>query len=328
MFKINDTIWAKILYRLPFTNVDPHWKYIHSFDRVDFIYLRKPYMSFAFIRFLKQIKRNSKAKVIIEFPTYPYDGELRERIIDYPIYFKEKIARRFLRGNVDRIATLTDDEFIFGVQTIKILNGYDFSKISIIPIERTDDEIRICCIARFMPWHGYERLLNGLADYYASGGKRNIIVSMVGDGAEIDKYKKIVEEKELNLHVNFYGYQSIDQIERILNESDIGAGSFGLYKVDFYGVGAYLKTREYLAVGLPVIAGTELDFMQYPELCPFALVFSNDSTDVNIEKILNFYDGLKGPDQMSIRYKIRETAEKYLNMDNAMEKVINYIKES
>ncbi len=47
-----------------------------------------------------------------------------------------------------------------------------------------------------MPWHGYERLLEGLANYYHKGGISNIVIYMVGDGREL--HEKAAEYLDLN----------------------------------------------------------------------------------------------------------------------------------
>ncbi len=169
LYQVHNTTSAKVLYRLPFVNAEPRWKYDHRIDRVDFIYMRKPYINRPYISFLKKVKRFSKAKIIVEFPTYPYDGELKERVIDYPLYIKDLLARKHMKECVDRIANLTDEKLIYGVRTLQIINGFDFDKFHLHQVNRNDDELRLCCIARFMPWHGYERLLEGLANYYHKG---------------------------------------------------------------------------------------------------------------------------------------------------------------
>ncbi len=325
VFKIGASIKARILYRLPFINMEPCWHYINEFDSCDFIYLRKPYLSLSFILFLHKIKKQSKAKVIMELPTYPYDGELKKRIIDYPLYVKDLFARKFLHGNADRIACLTNDEIIFNVKTLKILNGFDFSQFRMDRKPRKDC-IQVCCVAKFEPWHGYERLLNGLIEYYKGGGVRSIIVHMIGDGEELNLYKKIVNKGSLNDRVIFHGYKTEKEIEGILNECDFGVASLGLYKINFTSVGCFLKTREYLAAGLPIIAGSKLDIMEYPELNPYVLAFENNPSDIDLHRVVKFYDELhQNSDDVAIAVHIRNVAEKKLNIDAALKNVIDYI---
>lgn len=162
----------KIVDRLPFSNCSPHWEWREEFLGYNFIYLRKPWFNGAFIRFLKDIKKkNPNIKIIVELPSYPYDGEMKNSIKNYPKYLKDVFARKKLKGHVDRICSLVDESEIFGVKNIRIFNGYDFSQIQIERQKNNVDEIRLCCVANFAPWHGYERLLRGIVNYYHEGGQ-------------------------------------------------------------------------------------------------------------------------------------------------------------
>ena len=112
--------------KLPFINPKP--SFLEDIQNYDFIYMRRPpYINPNFLRMLKKIKMEKPSiKIIMELPSYPYDKEI-SNLIHYPILLKDRLARRHLHKYVDRIATLNDDKEIFGIQTIKIKNGYDFA---------------------------------------------------------------------------------------------------------------------------------------------------------------------------------------------------------
>lgn len=319
---------SKIVDRLPFSNCSPHWEWRDEFQGCDFIYLRKPWLNGSFLSFLKKIKkRNPKAKIIIEFPTYPYDGEMKSNLKDYPKYLKDLHARRNLRRYVDRICSLVETPEIFGINNIKFLNGYDFSQITIDRPRNHTDEIRLCCVANFARWHGYERLLKGLASYYREGGERNIRLYMVGEGSELSTYKEIAEGNQLDAHVEFCGQMDTVGIHEILNHSDFGVASLGLYKADFHGVGCFLKTREYLAAGLPIVCGSKLDIMDMPPLDEYILEYPNDATEIDINKLVLFYDKLYHTEKKrDIHGLIRKKAEEKLDMGAAMSRVIDYLR--
>lgn len=159
------------------------------------------------------------------------------------------------------------------------------------------------------------------------GGRRNIKLYMVGEGSELPAYRSIVEEGAINDKVEFCGQLDTLKINEILNRSDLGIASLGLYKVDFYGVGCFLKTREYLAAGLPIICGSKLDIMDMPPLDEYILEYPNDSSDIDISAMIEFYDKLyKSRGARDIHSIIRKEAEERLNMDAAMAKVVDYIR--
>ena len=323
----------KILHRLPFANIIPVWKREKELLEYDFIYLRKPFgMNAPFIKFLKWIKSERPyLKIIMEIPTYPYDKEITKDKKNWPFYVKEVLARKKIKKYIDVLSVPTDDKEIFGVKTIKINNGYDFKKSHERKFDRNKESIDIAIVAIFYAWHGFERLIKGLYLYYQNGNKRQVNLHFVGDGSELSTYKKMVSKYKLNKYIKFYGMQNKEHIEKIYNKCDIGASSFGLYKINI-DCSYTLKSREYLSVGLPIICGGKMDVMEYPDLKEYILEFPNDSTDVSVEKVVEFYDKIyknKTKEEIDEMIScIRGVAIKNLNMNKAMEGVINYINES
>ena len=322
----------KLLFRLPFTNVSPVWpsgKALEKFRDIDFIYMRRPmFCNCWFIRFLRGIRAvNPGIKIIYELPTYPYDKEISMPKL-WPIYLKDILARRHLRKYVDRIAVLSDEDEIWGCKTLQITNGYDFAKQTVRDITPHGEVINIAVVAMFAFWHGYERLINGLCEYYKAGGKRKFVLHFAGEGSELSVYRKLAKERGAESFCVFYGMQTQEQLKSIYDKCDIAASSFGGYKKNVYK--SYeLKSREYLAKGLPMITGCELDLEEIDELREYILRFPNDSSDVRFELIAEFYDRLySGKSDEDIREmcrKIRRAGEENFSMDTAMKNVIEYI---
>lgn len=320
----------KLLYRLPFSNISPKWEYSYIFEEVEFIYLRRPlFLSIWTISLLRKIRRkNPKVKILYEIPTYPYDKEITKNKKNIPIYIKDVFNRRLLKKYIDRICILTNEKQIFGIPTIKIWNGYDFDKVKQRVPSIDEGVVNIAIVAQFDSWHGYERLISGLRSYYANGGKRNIKLHFAGDGPEKRHYEELSKENGIEEHVIFYGMLPYNRLMELYNNCDIGASSFGMYKINI-DYGCTLKTREYLAKGLPIISGCRLDINDIEGLNEFVLNFPNNSSEVDFNKIVKFYDFLyRGKDKEDITRminKIRQLAELNLNMEKALVNVINYI---
>ena len=49
---------------------------------------------------------------------------------------------------------------------------------------KKDGTIVLLAVATLAKWHGYERVIKGLYNYYADGGERNIIFNIVGNGEQ------------------------------------------------------------------------------------------------------------------------------------------------
>lgn len=232
-----------------------------------------------------------KTKVIIEFPTYPYEGELHQQGIKGEIkLICDKLYRNVCRKYIDTFVTCSEDEKIYGVPCIHVLNGMDYSSHPLRNIRPAkENELHLLAVASMLPWHGYDRLLNGLAYYYRGGSSKpvaNIVLHLVGDGKEIPKYKEIVATKHLDQHVMFYGMQKGEALRKIVSDCDIAVGSLAAFRIGLKKIST-LKSREYCAWGFPTINATETDILNMDD--PFCLFVPEDESPVDIEKVVAFY---------------------------------------
>jgi hypothetical protein len=319
----------KIISRLPFGNALPKWEFIYDFVGLDFVYFRRPACVTGYLRkTLSEIrKKNKNIKIIYELPTYPYDKEICRRKIDWPILIKDRYNRIRLKGLVDRIAVLTDDKIIFGIPTIKITNGVDLDNIKVKKSKKTKNEINICAVANFANWHGYDRFIEGLGRYYANGGKKNIILNLVGEGREKKRYQNIVAYYNINKNVLFHGFKSGVDLDKIYNEADIAIDILGKYRTGDF-IAYTLKSREYLAKGIPIISGCKLDLLKEEKNFKYFLEFKNDGSPIDINRVIAFYNNiyLGSETKEEIIKNIREFANKTCDINVAMKRVVDYIK--
>ncbi len=319
----------KLRYRLPFSNLSPRWQYSEIFDHVDLVYLRRPFFlnvwALSFFRKLK--RRNPGVRVVYELPTYPYDLEITEKKRNLPVYWKDVICRQFLRRYVDRISNLGPEQEVFGIPVIRIRNGYDFGTIRPKRPKTEQGDIGIAVVARFDSWHGYDRLMRGLQAYYQNGGARKFTLHLAGDGPALPAYEQLSKDLGIEDSCVFYGMLDREQLQSVYDRCDFGASSFGLYRKGL-SLSCDLKSREYLAAGLPILFGGHMDLEQYEDLHPFLVQFSNDDTNVDFFEIERCYDRIYGQGQAieNVVGRIRAIAQRELTMEKAMEPVIQYIK--
>ena len=292
-------------------------------ERIEVIYIRYNHIANpSFINFLKKIKEKS-IKIILEIPTYPYDLEYTNVNFLAKLKHKiEKLYRQKMKKYIDRVVTFTNDKEIFGIKTININNGISLEDISMV--EKTnsrDNKINFVGVAGISFWHGFDRMLLSMIEYYKKNPKEKVIFHIVGDGDRIviDSLKKIVKNNNLEQHVIFYGYKSGKELDEIYNKADIAVGSLGAFRKNIQ-VGSALKIREYCAKGLPFIMGEE-DYCIKKE--PFMYKVTNDETIFEIEKIIEWYNNLK----ISAN-EIRDYTKNNLTCDIQMKKIIDYILES
>lgn len=321
------TLTERVWGLLPFAN--NAWNYLEVLEQLcnpQFIYMRRVVADRAQLHFFKEIKRKyPSCKIIIEIFTYPYDRDEFLRKDAWPFWIKDIIFRNRWKKYVDRIVTYTKDVRIFGIPTICTQNGIQINNITMRnPKIENDGIIHMLAVAYMQKQHGYERVIKGMANYYQAGGTRNIKLHMVGEGPEVPKYKKLVDQNNLQEHIIFYGKKLGKELDIQYDECPIALGVFGGYKNRLKEVSA-LKTREYLAKGTMIISGIREDILEkYP--MPFYLRFPNDSSPINMEKVIKFYDDIiRNQQEREIVSKIRDYAAKHVGMDQALSRIVQYI---
>jgi len=108
-------------------------------------------------------------KAVMEIPTYPYDSEYKAQGMSKQI-FQDKLFRNRLARELDAIVTFSDYPRIFGQRTIRISNGIDFEHVSMkTTVNDTSQTLNLIGVAEIHRWHGFDRLVKGLADSRVKG---------------------------------------------------------------------------------------------------------------------------------------------------------------
>ena len=289
--------------------------------RYDFVYVRRinPNCKSVLALLRKVREANPGCKIVYEIPTYPYDFEHNTLVLKV-LLFIDRIYRKHLRRYVDRIATLTDDKEIFGCKTLKITNGVDCASIPVCGKTDYDPrKIHLIAVAQFSFWHGYERAIEGLHNY----GKENVVLHLVGDGPELEKYKGLVSGYGLERQVIFHGALSGDALTAVFDTTDIALCSLSCHKIYIY-IASELKSREYLCRGLPIVTSTKIDIV--PDDFDFALRVPEDDSALDIQKIVDFVESVYvSAPRVEVRNAIRAFAERTCSMDVAMRRVVEYL---
>lgn len=308
------------------------YDYEHLFgqlDNPDFIYMRYPLTDRKQIIFLQRIRETyPRCRIIIEIPTYPYEGE-KWRGTNLFFLIKDIYYRKQLKQYVSRFVTYSLDETIWDVPTIRTMNGIDVNSIKTIrPEKHSENEIHMIGVAMLQKHHGFERVIEGIKQYYTAGtGKdlRRIIFHIVGDGPEKKKYEKSVQKYSLTEHVIFHGVLSGENLDKIYNQCDLAVASLGLFKLKLSYIST-LKTREYLAKGIPIIYACQDSALNQDD--KYCMEVSNDSRPIDIDSVIDFcdriYDGSYDKKLETIKC-IRKYAEKTVSMDKVMQPIIQYI---
>ncbi len=297
--------------------------------KYDYVYIRRINPNCrSIICMLKQLRKiNPNCKILYEIPTYPYDFEHKGFLGKIQLII-DKVFRKKLYLYVDKIVIITDEEKIFGCKTLKISNGVDVNSIPICSKKEFDSQnISLIAVAQFAFWHAYERVIEGLYQYYKKGGASNIVLHLIGNGAELQKYKDLVNKYKLNEFVIFHGALFGDQLSDVFNKADIAISSLGCHRINIFTASA-LKTREYFCRGLPIITSTKVDII--PDDFKYALRVPEDDTPIDIDRVIDFAKNVyinketNQSDRVVTTKMIRKFAENNCSMESAMKNVINY----
>ena len=291
----------------------------------DWVYNRYGMMDTFYYHVLRRLHKNG-SRIMVEIPTYPYIYEKPKGILYDILFGWDRFYVNRLHKVIDFIVTYSQDEVIYGVKTIHIMNGIDYDRISKTKENvNRDNIIDLLAVALMQPYHGYERLLYGIRQYYDQGGKREFRLHLVGDGPEKKHYEEIVKEQHLEKWVTFYGKKSGLELDELYEQADIGVCTLGGYKRNVEW-SSELKSKEYLAKNLPILAGVDIDVFEKLDKKYF-LRIPNDSSEVDMQRVARFYDDIYGDGRKKMDISLRDAAEPYINMISALKPVYKKLEE-
>ncbi len=289
----------------------------HANLTTDFFYIRYQKCDPFFIYMIAALKfRFPSSRILIEIPSYPYEQEnksIRNRIL----LFTDRSTRWMLRFFVKNIITFSQATRIFGIQTIRITNGVEIRSINPVTPPDSSDTFRLVGLANVSYWHGYDRVISGLAQYYSNSPKRKVLFDIIGDGAEISKLKCAVKLANLQDYVIFHGTLIGDSLEKTLSQCHMGVSSIGLHR---HGMdSSTIKSAEFCAAGIPFIMSRRDTCL--PQDTAFVHRVCDSDKAVNISQLLDFYMQLR-ESQPSFNIDMRSYAEKHISWNNTLKPVI------
>lgn len=250
------------------------------------LYLRYPLPLFLHP---ENIPIRRQCKLIIECNAIEINEEKGSNA--YLSYFRELLLGKEFRKRCDAIVGVTEEITRYQVirsgdpkkPHITIGNGIDTNSIPVRTLpEYSSSNIEILCVANVFFWHGYDRLIRGLAQYEFPA---KIKIYIVGYGKELIILKKLVEHFNLKDQVIFEGFMTGDALNAFFNSCHIAVGSLGIHRKGLTQT-SELKAREYCARGIPyVIACGDPDF---PDDFPWILRVPADESPIDIEEVIKF----------------------------------------
>ncbi len=288
-------------------------------ENISVLYVRYIMASYELIEFYKNIKENLDIKLIIDFPTYPYDNVFKD--VEKIVLLNDKKYRNKIKQYADFSVNYDDYEKIYGINSLSIVNGINLKKI---PIKKTtkSKKFRMVCISSLCRWHGFDRIIMGLYKYKKDNKECDVIFTIVGDGPESSFLQDLVLKYDLENEVSFCGnIEDENQLNEIFDNADIAIGALALHRIGLYK-GEAIKNQEYCARGIPFVLSAKDD--HFSDNVDYIKYISEDDTDVSIEELIAFID--ENFDE-NLQKEMRQYAESNFNWDYIMGDLIKKVKE-
>ena len=289
-------------------------------EKFDGVYIRYSILDWNLMKMLKKLKKERK-KIFLEIPSYPYDLEYLHK----PFYKKlalymDRFFSKEIHKYVDAIFTPSpSQENIYGIKTVFFENGIDLAQIQKRNYSGPkENAMRFIAVANISIWHGYERILKGISDYYKNKEEIKFLFHVVGEGPSLQDLKKLSKVLGIEKHIKFYGKKFEEELDEIYENSDVSIGSIGIHRKNF----TTLKTREACIKGIPFISvkGDPV----FDENFEYMYTVEDKDVPVDVESIYNWFKNL---DYKKYVTEMNQFAKENLGWDRTFKNVISCIKE-
>ena len=289
---------------------------------IEVVYIRHMIPSVNLVLLLKWLKKE-KIKVLYEIPTYPYYAEqFRTSHKKYRAIAKlglDTIFWPIIYRYIDRLLVIKSNSRVHMFKKMyEICNGANINEIKEKTyIKRNDKCISMVAVGTIYPYHGYDRLLEGLKKYNQQEGKMPVELHVIGSSNTIDELQSYSLNEKIS-NVFFHGIKSTSELNELYEYYDIGIGALSLRRRNA-DIDTTIKIIEYYCRGVPVVTSGISPMDKYNPM--FTIHIPDDREPVDIEYIINSYYNISEKELKSIS----KTARDIFSWDNIMNQIYNNI---
>ena len=288
----------------------------------DIVYLRRErhHISYLFLLILKR-----RYKFVIESqsidkqelaPNISKGSNIFHALYVYYCYISCILFEKKIKNSADGIVSVTNEigEYNSDITNhrlhyLTLGNGIDVDKIRIREItSQSDSKLHVLCVAQVAYWHGIDRFIRGLNEYESTPDKKNIVLHIVGDGAELPHLKELTAELNLQDSVIFHGFKSGKELDEMFDICHIAIGSLAGFRAGLTELSS-LKSREYCARGIPfLMASKDADF---PEGFNWVQMVPAEENPIDMNTVVDFANRVMADPEHP--QKMRRYAEEHLD---------------
>lgn len=287
-------------------------------NSIGFLYVRHMIPSLQLISVLRRAKEKG-IKIFYEIPTYPYFGEqYKASRKKYRAVAKIGLDVAFwpwIYKYIDKLVVIrSSTKAKTYSKMVEITNGVRTDNIqSKSYSSRNPSVFRMVAVGTLYPYHGYDRVLKGMAACGEHVGDTIVEFHVVGSSQTIDDLHHMADDMGLK-NVIFHGIKSTEELNQMYEEFDVGLGCLALHRRNA-DIDTTLKVIEYYCRGVPVISTGRCPLS---EAC-FSHIVADDESAVDIANIYKYYCGLTLAELKSIS----KIAKEQFTWDAIMSKCIN-----
>ncbi|EMF0108891.1 glycosyltransferase family 4 protein [Enterococcus hirae] len=243
---------------------------------------------------LLSISQQKTIQTIMEIPTYPY---YKEQLNVAPNKLKgglslvwNYLGDRLYEKKCNKIAVIeakTSNKK--KAKMVSFYNGVDPDNLPVNLYQKNEEQPthRVVAVGNFYPYHGLDRLIEGLEYYYRTKDEiaPEVFFDIVGGGPAIEELKQLVASYRLQGYVIFHGYKDRQELEQLYGEASMAIGTLKLH-LRGANIETAIKVSEALYQGIPVITSGETPFFSAVKQNIYQV--KDDDSPISINEMLKF----------------------------------------
>lgn len=289
-------------------------------NNFDYCYIRFIPTTKMYTKMISEIKQ-TKCRIMIEIPTYPTKGEL-----DSDKWYR-KVIRKKLEKNEKRSIKNIDLYLLLGEKAnnylgcpaINIENGVDVELFNPKHYKKTKD-LHIVFVGKVARWHGLDRVIEGIKDYYKQEVSKKIYFHIIGSDADgtLKMCQKLTKRYELEDYVLFEGPKYGAESDKYFDIAEVAIASLGDHRRGVNNI-SLLKIKEYMARGIPFVYSMNDNMID--SSWEFCLKIPSDDSPVDINQLINFVETIEWD---NTTMKMRSICRKSMGWEAQLSKALHY----
>ena len=273
------------------------------------------------LSYMQMLKKMKKQHAFVAMQSLSYFPNMKRNdmktLSHFLIAFSLKIHSTKLSKYVDLMLTEGAINDFYGIPCIEYGMGVDVDRYEPHNYSGNKDEINMIMVGCDSPYHGTDRIIASLDDYYSHCSNNQTVINLHLVGKLNDRETERIKKAKCKSHIICYGRKSGIELNEVFNKCNMALGPLAQYRIRKKDTG--LKTKEYFARGIPYIYTGEEPHIASDY--PFILQVPNDSSLIDMSTISDFYNSYVG--NASVVSNMREIARQCFSWRSIIEKTMN-----